>query len=109
MLVLTVGIVNYQCSIPPFLSSGYGFKSTYSSNSVNQMLLRNGFTNLHFGGVVVTDLLFHTVIMAQTELFTTGKNSIGHVQKRTLHWSSHPALLNKKIKNKNCGNGPVVG
>ena len=49
------------------------------------MLLRIGFTNLHFGGAVVTDSSSHAVAIAQTEHFTVGGNFDGHAQWEKLH------------------------
>jgi hypothetical protein len=39
-----------------------------------------GFTNLHFGGVVVTDSPSQAVAIAQTEHFTVGGNPDDHAQ-----------------------------
>jgi hypothetical protein len=62
------------------------------------MLLRRGFTNLHFGEVVVTDSPSQTVAMAQTEHFTAGENPDGHAQGKKLHWLPIPAFYIKKKK-----------
>ncbi len=43
------------------------------------MLLR-GFTNLYFGGAVITDLLSKVVDMIQTKHSTAGENLDGHAQ-----------------------------
>jgi hypothetical protein len=49
------------------------------------MLLRMGFTNLHFGGTMVTDSPYQAIVMAQTKHFTVGENPDGHAQGEKLH------------------------
>jgi hypothetical protein len=64
------------------------------------MLLRRGFTNLHFGGAVVMDSPSQAVAMVQTEHSTAGGNPDGHAQGGKLHWLPLPAFyLEKKKKN----------
>jgi hypothetical protein len=60
------------------------------------MLLKRGFTNLRFSGAVVTDSLFQTVVMAQTEYSTVGGNPDDHAEGDKLHWLPLPALSLKK-------------
>jgi hypothetical protein len=61
------------------------------------MLLKRGFTNLRFSGVVVTDSLFQTIVMAQTEYSTVGGNPDDHAEGDKLYWLPLPALSLKII------------
>jgi hypothetical protein len=63
------------------------------------MLLRNGFTNLYLGGVMVINSPSQAVVMAQTEHFIAGENLNGHAQKEKLHWLSLSVFLFRKKKN----------
>jgi hypothetical protein len=60
-----------------------------------------GFTNLHFGGAVVTDSPSQAVAMAQIEQSTADGNPDGHVQGEKLHWLPLPAFLLRKKNKKN--------
>jgi hypothetical protein len=63
------------------------------------MLLRRDFTNLHFGGVVVTNSPSETVTMAQTEHSTMGENPNGPAQGRQITPVTLPTFSFKKKKN----------
>jgi hypothetical protein len=66
------------------------------------MLLRRGFTNLHFGVTVVTDSPSQAILVAQTKHFTADENPDGHAKrKKRIHWLPiSDFLLRKKKKRK---------
>jgi hypothetical protein len=64
------------------------------------MLLRRGFTNLHFGGAVVTGSPSKAVAMAQTEHSTAGGNPDGQAQGKKITLVAPSRLLIRKKKKK---------